>query len=617
MKLHLLPPLLALSIASTALSQEPSLTVKVEAPRVAVEESPATYSSIASQLSYEPQVDLQARNFGDAQGDVSIRGGIFEDSGVKVGATSIYDPQTGHYTVELPLDPHMLSPVKVLTGSEQALLGFNSTAGTLAYELRRIEDRGVLRAGVGDYRLNFQEAYGAFRRALGSENSLGLDLSAARSEGNGTRPEGDHQFERFSARMQLLTTDSQTDVAIGYQEKTFAWPYLYAVKELHDAVGSSGIEQDNVATTLVMVNHRMRTGTQGHLQLSGYFRDLRDDYEFDKFQPGLFNPFRHRTRVSALGADGREQFDDGWALTYGSQVMFDEVESSALVFGEFDSRAYGKAVIAPEYTVPLGEGRKVVLFGGAAFDDTDRDASEWSPVGGAALHLDALVHRVYAEYSEATRVPGYTALKSNPNGGLFRGNAALERQRTRNVESGIDFATSEVEGNLAVFGRADRDLTDWTYTSGQSPSAARTAQNVDIDTFGVEGFLEWKTDALTFFSGYGYLLKDDSYDSAEIDASFYALNYARHRVTFGAIWQLAEQFELRMDNEYRTQEPNALRSGARHPLLSTVSARWAPTWAQGFDVALAVDNVWDENFEEVPGVPGQRRLFSGVVGYRW
>ncbi|WKZ57881.1 MAG: TonB-dependent receptor [Bdellovibrionota bacterium] len=597
--------------------QESHFTVEVDAPRVAVTEAPGTFTAISSQLLYEPEVDLQARNFGEAQGDVSIRGGIFEDTGVRIGSTSIYDPQTGHYTLELPVDPRMLGPVQVLTGSEQALYGFNSTAGTLSYGLREIEEGGTIRAGAGDFHLNFQDAYAAALSRLDDGSRVGIDVSAARSEGNGTRTDGDHEFERFSGRLQAVGDTYQTDILVGYQNKEFSWPYLYAVREIHEAVGSSGIEQDDTDTTFAALNHRVTTGEDSYFELSGYFRDLRDDYEFDRFQPGLFNPYRHRTRVYSVGASGRESYDR-WALNYGSQILFDEIESSALVFGDFDSRAYGRVVIAPEYTVSLSEGYDLVIYGGTAWDDTDRDEDEWSPLGGVQLLLDeSMVERVYVEYSETTRVPGYTALNSNPNGGLFRGNAELARQRTRNIETGATLAISDFAGTLAVFGREDDDLVDWTYKSGESPAAARVAQNVDIDTFGVQSIVEWRGERVRLFSGYGYLLKDDSYPSDSIDASFYALNFPKHRLTFGAVWSLCDQFELRLDNEYRVQEANALRTGARHPVLTTVLARWMPPSISGMDVTVAVDNLFDENFEEVPGVPGQQRLFSGSVAYRW
>ena len=45
---------------------------------------------------------MQVRNMTEAQGDISIRGGTFEETGVyKWEVTTILDPQTGHYNTEL------------------------------------------------------------------------------------------------------------------------------------------------------------------------------------------------------------------------------------------------------------------------------------------------------------------------------------------------------------------------------------------------------------------------------------------------------------------------------------------------------------------------------------
>ena len=44
----------------------------------------------------------------EAQSDVTIRGDTFENTGLQVGALSIFDPQTGHYLMELPVAPAML-----------------------------------------------------------------------------------------------------------------------------------------------------------------------------------------------------------------------------------------------------------------------------------------------------------------------------------------------------------------------------------------------------------------------------------------------------------------------------------------------------------------------------
>ncbi|MEC8190057.1 MAG: TonB-dependent receptor, partial [Verrucomicrobiota bacterium] len=109
----------------------PTLTVKGQ--ETANIRPATTFESVVSNLDFDPRMDFQSRNMAEAQGDINIRGGIFEGTGIKVGAATLIDPQTGHYTTELPIAPEMLSEGRVYTGAENALRGFNSTAGTIAY----------------------------------------------------------------------------------------------------------------------------------------------------------------------------------------------------------------------------------------------------------------------------------------------------------------------------------------------------------------------------------------------------------------------------------------------------------------------------------------------------
>ena len=72
-------------------------TLSISTDRVANETPAATFAMPVSALQFEPRVDVQARNFAEAQADVAIRGGIFENTGFKLGALALFDPQTGHY----------------------------------------------------------------------------------------------------------------------------------------------------------------------------------------------------------------------------------------------------------------------------------------------------------------------------------------------------------------------------------------------------------------------------------------------------------------------------------------------------------------------------------------
>src|SRR6187549_2739423 len=109
-------------------------TLSISTDRVANETPAATFAMPVSALQFEPRVDVQARNFAEAQADVSIRGGIFENTGFKLGALALFDPQTGHYFSEIPVAPAMLASPQVLVGADNAARGFNAEVGTIAYE---------------------------------------------------------------------------------------------------------------------------------------------------------------------------------------------------------------------------------------------------------------------------------------------------------------------------------------------------------------------------------------------------------------------------------------------------------------------------------------------------
>ena len=84
-------------------------TLTVPGQEIANLRPASTYQSIVSNLDFDPRIDFQSRNMAEAQGDINIRGGTFEGTGIQVGAATLIDPQTGHYSTELPIAPEMLT----------------------------------------------------------------------------------------------------------------------------------------------------------------------------------------------------------------------------------------------------------------------------------------------------------------------------------------------------------------------------------------------------------------------------------------------------------------------------------------------------------------------------
>lgn len=583
-------------------------TLYVTAAHTANTEPAATYGAPVSRLELNPQIDLQTRGLPEAQGDVTIRGGIFENTGFRVGAATLLDPQTGHYFAEIPIAPEMLNGPRVLVGAENALHGFNSSVGTVGFGWTEIGDGGSVSAGFGENALNYQRIrHGqTFRPSARSEAVWGAEAEASRSESDGTIENGDHEFSRLSGRVQRRDETSQTDLFIGYQEKYLAWPELYAAP-----FGSN--ESDRVRTTLAALNHQGQYGDDSRFEATAYYRRHHDHYLFNRLSDS--RAFVHETEVSAAAVAGAHRFDERFALGYAAQFTADQIDSTQLE-NTFTSRSYAKFAVLPELTLRDSGESSVVLRAGASYDDTNRNGSRISPMADVAWLRDADSgsDRFYFSYAEATQVPGYTAIGGS-TGGLFASNPNLGREVSRNVELGAEIQRGEWSLQAAVFRRADDDLVDWTFAAG-SPNARR-ARNVDIDTVGLEAIASRRFQKLEVLGSATFLEKDEDYGAANVDASFYALNYAEQRYTLAAIWSPLEQVQIRVDSEYRQQRANALREGSDSALFMNIGASFFIPGVEQLELRAAVENLWEDDFQEVPGTPGRGRQTSLGATWSW
>jgi outer membrane cobalamin receptor len=438
----------------------------------------------------------------------------------------------------------------------------------------------------------------------GGGGSRVADVDLARSESAGSVPFGDHHFERAAGRLQWRDAQCQTDLFAGTQHKFFGWPNLYTPYGVN--------ETEDLRSQLYLLNHRTGTSADRYWEVGAYYRRNYDDYEYNRFIPGQFNPYQHTTQVRALSLEGRQDFNAG-IIAFHAQLMTDQLESTALTFGHFNTRRYLKLSAVPEWRWLTTTGQLQFRAGGS-YDDTNRNAAALAPIA-AIEFVQAQGDRFYVNYAESSQVPTYTALNSNPVAGLFRGNANLGREISRNLETGFDFRVLGWSLASAVFYRRDDQLTDWTFTRGVT---ARTANAVDIATRGGELVAIRQTPRYRLVLGYTRLSKAAHYGAANIDASFYALNFAEHRLTAAVMLRLGAGWELRVDNEFRVQAKNLLRVvGGNQAWGSAVGLYYLPPRLRGLEFSALVDNLWDSDFQQVPGVPATRRQYSVGVAYRW
>lgn len=197
------------------------------------------------------------------------------------------------------------------------------------------------------------------------------------------------------------------------------------------------------------------------------------------------------------------------AVNFRGEVLADELKSTSLTAGNFRARTLTKFSLVPEKTWTPGAGERVVLKAGVGYDDGNRGGGKVSPIVELAREQPAAaLQRIYFSYAQTTQVPTYTALNASAASGLFRGNANLGRETSRNLELGARFAWAGWSGQAAVFYRRDDALVDWTFRRGVT---ARAANAVDIDTTGVELVARRAWSAVDLVVGYTGLTKNAGY----------------------------------------------------------------------------------------------------------
>ncbi len=584
--------------------------ISVIGQRVANLQPASTYTTLSTALRYDPQVSLQTRGMPEGQADVTVRGGLFENTGFRMGAVTVFDPQTGHYSVEAPFDPAMLSSLEILTDFDNGLNAFNASVATIHYGFNPISAGGHFSAGFGTDKLRYASARLSGVKTLADGQALAATISASASAGDGTLNYGEHDFKRFSTHLQSTGENSETNFLLGYHDKLSGWPGMYT--------GFSSLpETDHTKLGLALLNHRW-SNDSGWYEAGAAYRWLEDDYDFDQktTESGSPGSFEHETRSFSAGMAGQQNLA-GLEWHFSGQLSADRlVRSTDLTHGDFNSRSYLTLSLAPGKQRTLDTGSILALRAGLRADLSNRDENALMPLFSVSLEQDsgAVVNRYSLEFTRTSQLPGYTALNSRP-GGLFGGNATLGREFANTLTAAYTRELDSWYSKVSVFYRQDDDLVDWTYQ--QTAPFSRQANAVDMDVTGLEWLTSWHSKKLQIVGGYTWLHKDADYGTAQVDASFYALNYARHRITLAFVYTPVSKLDIRFDNEYRQQQENLLRNNGDNAYIASLSGSWKLSSNPGARISLIVDNLTDSSFEEFPGTPPMGRQVSLGIAVDW
>ncbi|MDD4921173.1 MAG: TonB-dependent receptor [Bacteroidales bacterium] len=173
-------------------------------------------------------VDVRQRGSDGVQADLSIRGGSFDQVMILLNGVNITDPQTGHYSLDIPVDLQQIQRIEVLQGSGARIWGPNAFSGAINLittpNTAGSSKQGQLDIGTGSFGYTTQAASGFIQNKAWL---LGGSISHKKSDGYTANTD----FNLFNSQLQAIYKSPSSGIfqlQLGYQQKAFGANSFYS-----------------------------------------------------------------------------------------------------------------------------------------------------------------------------------------------------------------------------------------------------------------------------------------------------------------------------------------------------------------------------------------------------
>ncbi len=573
--------------------------------------------------------DLQARGRFGIKSDLALNASTFQQVLILVNGVRIKDSQTAHHDLDLFFNVEDIERVELIPAAASVKYGPDGIGGAVNFVLRAPVVRAAGQpvapvvgqpaapaagqpaapaagqpAAVPPSANQPPSAKNSFSLAGGNDetfeargrlNFAGLaghhTFSAAHAQSGGSRYDTDLRTETFFYSAGWGDEDAHLILDAGYNEKEFGAYDFYTPH-----CGYPSKEWTNTR----FVSLRARTGGTGiggdtwTVEPRVSFRQHDDTFALSVENLALYLN-HHRTDTYGIGATVTRHFD-AWTLPLGFDYGEERIASSNL--GDHN-RGHWDVILDPRFELSDQTALNVTL----RLDDYTTSGSDLT--GGISLiHATADRADVYVTLGRTMRVPTFTELYySDPT---TTGHPDLEPEHAINIEAGWHKkVTPDTEVSLSVFGRREEDTIDFTKLT--AADALFVARNISrAHTWGLNGFGRWQAGDTTAFD-LRYVYSDKNLDD---DGKLYKYgpSYLKHMVRLGFDWILS--FGHNRCDVVMKKKPT-------RRAWVVVNDRLTLPISDGWRIFFEVYNLFNQEYQEIDGIPEQGRLFKLGLDLRW
>lgn len=541
-------------------------------------------SSINELLQMVGGVDIRQRGIHGVQGDISIRGGTFEQSLVLINGVKMIDPQTGHHMMNLPMDVNDIERVEVLKGPAARVYGQNAFAGAINIVTRASDSAGVT-ANVEYGENSLFSGYvkgslpvGSFRQSI----SYGFNTS------DGYRDNTDYSIHNVFYQGQLQASSGLLDVFGGYVSRKFGANGFYGNETFTN-------QYEEVETALINVGYTVDAGKWKIAPRMNWRRN-EDNWQFLREDPEFFQNF-HTSHVFSTEVHTSYTSDHS---IFGFGVEYNKIDMNSSNLGDHKRNQFG---IHLENRFLLND-EKMDITPGIYLLHVSDFGTQIFPGLDFGYRLSNFV-KLFANTGLTSRIPSFTDLYYEDRGNV--GNPDLQEEYAFSAELGLKISRQNALIQASLFTRQASDLIDWFRSSPDDrwmPENFSSASYNGIDLSSTFVLNQDGAGQILRQVRVNYLYLDATFEENDFTFSRNELENLQHQLIIQPSFQFGENLAFRVLMKYNDRVSLDDYTVFDANLIYTQN---------NFEVYLKGNNIFNAEYRETNLVPMPGRwVLAGV-----
>ena len=605
--------------------------------RQQIEQAPVR--SIGELLSYLANVDILQRGGRGIQTDVSIRGGSFDQTAILINGINFSNPQTGHYSLDLPVNLSDIERIEIIQGPSALIYGASAFSGGInIITKKKISEKVFVSLESGMYNLKELEVRGGTQTGIATHS---LSVGCKASDGFTDRTQtGKYRVSILGGLVDTLfnythNTDydlynifwqsnlewsnrSKIEILLGYNNKKYgansfytpAWPDQYERTSAYN-----GAVKGQFGTSALKIIPPIYWNR--HLDQFDLIKDIpweRNYHRGDTYGSQLVLQYTSRFGITGLGGEWRKE--DIRSSKLGKKIAKPKDRYTA-----YDDRI--NTSLSLEHTLRLDQW----LFSAGALMNhntfKNNDYGFYPSLSASFRPADAF--KIAASWSKSTRMPPFTELYYNTV--THQANENLLPEKSESLDLSFGYTHPLVDAKLTGFLLSGRDLIDWIRVNPadkpqSSNITAVNTQGIDLSLrLNVYRILPEIGEKSSFSVAYTRLFQE--FDAGgTISQSANAMNYLRDKLIIGfnhkitrhvsANWFFKLQKRMGDYEKYENYVTTGIRES--YPAFSTLDLRLDYHW-NDWNFHLNANNLYDTQYFDWGNVPTPGFWFSAGICY--